>query len=160
MWPITWKLQVPATAGDNRVNMSTETRKDQDTFRWGGIVFAIGFYPNCLSGTLKLTIDRVLEDTQDEAIPQHPCQDVDGLQTQLCYLSSVNHGEQTVDPKVELKGKVPTEPLTVEKDNPSPGGYQHLLFFPVDFLLWLSVFVGVSYTLPLLLKKHTFKINV
>lgn len=62
-----------------------------------------------------------------------------------------------MDSETELKGKFPTEPLTVEKDNLSPAGLglQHLGFFPVEILLWLSVFVGISYiSLPLLLKKR------
>lgn len=91
--------------------------------------------------------DRVLGDTQDETI--HPGQDVDGLQAPPHYLSSTNYRDQTVDLETELKGKVQTERLT-KKDKPSPGALQLLLFFQAEVLLWLSVFVGVSYTLPLL----------
>lgn len=70
----------------------------------------------------------------------------------------MSHCEQTVDPETELNGKVQTEPLTVEEDNLSPGGLQHLVFFPVEILLGLSVFVCISYTLPLLLKKTHLKL--
>jgi len=58
---------------------------------------------------------------------------------------------------MELEGEVPAEPLTVQKGNQSPAGYQHLLFFQVEILLWFSVSVGISYTLPLLLKKTHLK---
>lgn len=78
---------------------------------------------------------------------------MDGLQAPPHYLSSMNYR----DLKMGLKGKVQTERLTKEKDKLSPGALQLLFFFQAQILLWLSVFVGVSYTLPLLLKTTNLK---